>query len=426
MNRPVASRCAAALAAVVLLVCLSAAVAPAHAGASVGTRITASLRQYGLAGSGIGVRVVETDSGRLIYARSPTTRLTPASNMKLVTSATALSRWGAGYRFRTELYLPPEPPDTGGVLRGDVYIKGYGDPTLSTSWFARHVLHRRAAHIGAFVLALRAVGITRIEGRIVADDTYFDRRRTVSTWSSGDWAYCEPLAALTVNKGYVDGRRAGDPPLAAARTLTRLVRRAGIQVTGEPRVRRVPSGFLLRYTEYSPPLSVVLRAMNKPSDNFFAETLTKGLGADFRGSGTTAAGTRVEGVFLQQCGIAGRQFRIYDGSGLSHPDKLTAAAVSRLLRVMYGRDDYRVYWSSLSVAGRDGTLADRMRGTRAHGNVHAKTGTLTGVSCLSGYVTTANGRPVVFSILMNRGGLSVSAAQAAQDRIAIILASSRL
>ena len=130
-------------------------------------------------------------------------------------------------------------------------------------------------------------------------------------------------------------------------------------------------------------------------------------------------------AFLTESGVAAGQFRLYDGSGLSHGNKLTAAGVTRLLQVMAGRSDYPAYWASLSVAGRDGTLAQRMRGTPAQGNVHAKTGTLTGASCLSGYVTTANGHHLVFSILMNRSGLNIATAHAAQDAIAVSLSRAR-
>jgi serine-type D-Ala-D-Ala carboxypeptidase/endopeptidase (penicillin-binding protein 4) len=418
---PRTSRLVCALAALLVV----AATIPASASAGIAPKVDAILLHWGLSGAA-GIRIVDAASGEQLYARSATRLLTPASNTKLVTSATALARLGPEYRFRTELYVPPDPPDTGGVLRGNIYLKGFGDPTLSTEWYARHVLHRPAGDIGDFVVALKAMGVTRIEGRVVGDESYFDSRRSVGTWAAGDWAFCAPLSALSVNGGYVDGHRVDNPPTAAAAMLTRLLEQHGIAVTGRPRAGRVPRGWLLRYTEFSPPLPVVLAAMNKPSDNYYAETITKVLGATYRGSGTTAAGTRVEGTFLVDCGIAGSQFRLYDGSGLSHANKLTAGGVSRLLRVMASSADYTAYWRSLSVAGRDGTLSERMRGTAAQGNVHAKTGTLSGSSCLSGYVTTADGTHVIFSILMNRPGLSIGAAHAAQDQIAVMLAQARL
>ena len=416
--RRFAATLAAALAGAALLA------APASATTSVAGGINGILARYGLSGSS-GVRVIDADSGRQLYARNAARLFTPASNTKIVTSATALARWGPDYHFRTELYVPPDPPDTGGVLRGDIYLKGFGDPTLSTSAYRRNVLRRPAANLADFVPALKAMGVTRIVGHVVGDESYFDARRKVSSWSAGDWVWCGPLSALSLNRGTVDGHRTGNPPQAAAARLTELLEDAGIKVSGRPMAGRVPSGWLLRYTEYSPPLSRVLAAMNKPSDNFYAEMIAKGLGAAFRGAGTTVAGTKVVAAFLTESGVAASQFRLHDGSGLSHGNKLTAAGISRLLRVMAGRSDYPAYWASLSVAGRDGTLAQRMRATPAQGNVHAKTGTLTGSSCLSGYVTTANGRHVIFSILMNRSGLNIATAHAAQDAIAVSLSRAR-
>lgn len=416
---------AALRAALVLLLLALPLAAPAPATAGLGTRVTAILSSWGLAGPGSGVRVVVAANGRTLYTRSATTRLTPASNTKLVTSATALARLGAGHRFRTELYVPATPPDGSGVLRGNVYLKGYGDPTLATPAYARRVFHRRTASVADFVPALKALGVKRIVGRVIGDESYFDARRSVSTWAPGDTQWCGPLSALSLNEGFVDGRRVAQPAVAAARTLTKRLEKAGVAVSGSPGKGRVPSGWVLAYTEYSPSLATVLKLMNKPSDNFIAEEIAKGLGARFRNTGTTAAGVRVESAFLRSSGVSGTAFRLHDGSGLSHGNRLTAGSVVRLLRVMWRRSYGTAYYQSLAVAGRDGTLSDRMRGTSAQGNVHAKTGTLTGASCLSGYATAANGRRVVFSILMNRPGLSIYAAHGAQDAIAVAIASSR-
>jgi len=164
--------------------------------------------------------------------------------------------------------------------------------------------------------------------------------------------------------------------------------------------------------------------MNKPSDNYLAEQLLKGLGAGFGDGGTTVAGADVAKRYLQGIGLTGG-FRIRDGSGLSYRDKLTARAVLRILGAMAKRPDFPVFWRSLAVAGVDGTLRHRMRGTSAAGNVHAKTGTLNAASSLSGYVTTASRHTLSFSILMNGRGVPVTRAHAAQDAIAVILARSR-
>jgi len=165
--------------------------------------------------------------------------------------------------------------------------------------------------------------------------------------------------------------------------------------------------------------------MNKPSDNFYAEMLTKGLGAQFAGGGTTARGVTAERAFLVSVGLGAKTFTLTDGSGLSYYDRLTTLDITKLLTAMSQRTDWKTFWYSLSVAGVDGTLSARMRGTAAKGNLHGKTGTLTDASNLSGYVKSANGDWLDFSLLMNKHDINVSAAHAAQDAIGVALARSR-
>jgi D-alanyl-D-alanine carboxypeptidase/D-alanyl-D-alanine-endopeptidase (penicillin-binding protein 4) len=413
---------AAVLGAVVLTVSLTA---PATAAATVQTKITSILATYHLAGNQTGVRVYDLHARRTVYSRNVGARLRPASNMKLVTSATALARWGPYYSFKTELYTPPGGPDVNGVLRGNVYIKGYGDPSLSTPWFQRNVLRITTSSIKSFVTALQDLGVTKIVGHVVGDESYFDSQRSVANWRPGMTQWCGPLSALSLNEGSSNGTRVSNPPLFVSRTVTRLLEAAGIDVTGGAWVGRVPRSFSLVYTEYSAPLAVIVAAMNKPSDNFFAEELTKGLGKAFAGGGTTAEGTKVLGAYLRSVGIAATDIRVRDGSGLSYEDWLTARGVNLLLRRATAREWFPYYFGSLPIAGFDGTLADRMRRTRAQGNLRAKTGTLNVSSCLSGYVTNAAGHRLVFSIFMNGQPLSTYSARRAQDAIGVALANWR-
>jgi len=164
--------------------------------------------------------------------------------------------------------------------------------------------------------------------------------------------------------------------------------------------------------------------MNKPSDNFIAEMLAKGLGREFGGAGTTAAGMRVERAFLAECGMPLSEVWLCDGSGLCYGNRLTAAGITQVLRTMSERLDFGTFWGSLAVAGRDGTLRDRMRGTLAVGNLRAKTGTLDIASCLSGYVASADHESLIFSVLMNGGSVNYWAARRAQDAIGAALAAS--
>ena len=165
--------------------------------------------------------------------------------------------------------------------------------------------------------------------------------------------------------------------------------------------------------------------MNKPSDNFFAEMLTKGLGASFGGGGTTARGNKVETKFLVSLGI-GCQELYLDRRLRAELRRLVPLDIATLLQAMSKRTDWPTYWGLVSVAGVDGTLYDRMRGTAAEKNLHGKTGTLTVANNLSGYVDSENGEWLAFSMLMNRANwIDVTAAHEAQDAIGVALAHSR-
>ena len=411
----------------VVLTCLALTLlllAPAAATAGLKDRIAAALAAQGMAGPGTSVAVFDLTAKRSVYRLRPDVLRLPASNQKLVTSLAALAGWTATYRFSTQLFIAAPGPDEDGVVHGDVYLRGLGDPTLSTASFQSRYFGMKTSDVHDFVDQLGALGVTRVTGRVVADDGYFDGVRTVANWRPSMAAYCGPLSALTLNEGFgSDGAYVMDPSLRAASTLTKQLRAAGIRVAHAPARGIVPITATLTCAELSAPLSRILAAMNKPSDNYIAEELLKGLGAGFGEGGSTVAGAVVAKRYLQGIGLT-EGFRIRDGSGLSYQDKLSARAVLRILGAMAKRSDFPVFWRSLAVAGVDGTLRYRMRGTSAAGNVHAKTGTLNAASSLSGYVTTANRHTLSFSILMNGSALPLTRAHAAQDAVAVILARS--
>ena len=403
------------------------AAAPAQAG--IGARITDILTDNGFGGSRAAVSVWTDGANRATYAQHTETLLAPASNMKLVTAASALFRWGPDHRFKTELYLPAAyatRPYAIGPVIGDVYLKGYGDPSLSMPKFQKKRLHIKTSSVLSFVAHLKALGVTKIRGRVVGDDTWFDDARTVSSWKAGLKDHCGPLSALSVNEGLRNGQRVDNPARYAARRLLDALEDAGIEVTGGARRGVVPDDAYLAVTVQSARLKTLLKPLCKDSDNFFAEMLVKGLGKDFRSAGTTAAGLRVSRATLRALGLSDETFRLADGSGLSYRNRLSAAGIAKLLRVMTKRTDYLYFWRSLTIAGRDGTLRKRMRDTAAEANFRGKTGTLRIASTLSGYVTSAAGRRVVVSILMNGDVADTSYAQRAQDRIVVALAKSRL
>jgi D-alanyl-D-alanine carboxypeptidase/D-alanyl-D-alanine-endopeptidase (penicillin-binding protein 4) len=166
--------------------------------------------------------------------------------------------------------------------------------------------------------------------------------------------------------------------------------------------------------------------MDKHSDNFFAEILLKGLGKDFYDKGSTQAGLEVLRATLDAIGLDRASYRLLDGSGLSYEDRLTARDLVRVLGGARQRLGYDDYYDALAIAGEDGTLEDRMHGTAAAGNAHAKTGTLNVAVCLSGYVTSANDRLVGYAILVNGGSVNWARATAAQDDIVEALAAASL
>ena len=226
-----------------VLVTVAAAVAPAPAAATVTSRILTILKQEHCSGSRTGVSVLKLSPARSAYARNTHTPLRPASNTKLVTATAALERWGPDHRFKTELYLPAAyatVPYAIGTIRGDVYLKGYGDPSLSTPTFQRERLGVTTSSITGFVAHLKALGVTRIRGHVVGDGSWFDDKKRVAVWNPGIEEDCGPLGALSVNEGLRDGERVKNPPRYAARRLTEALEDAGIAVSGDPRAGRVP------------------------------------------------------------------------------------------------------------------------------------------------------------------------------------------
>ncbi|MGO8685313.1 MAG: D-alanyl-D-alanine carboxypeptidase/D-alanyl-D-alanine-endopeptidase [Thermoleophilia bacterium] len=410
------------LAATVMLI----AAQPAAAGTvNLPTRIAAVLVRDHLSLAATSISIYDQTSGNFIYRLYVGTLRAPASNVKLATATAALTRWGADYRFKTELYaagLPASSATDAGEISGNIYLKGYGDPSLATRSYAQSVLKMHTATIESFVAALQQRGIKRIDGRVIADGSYFDQRTSAPGWKS-DFASdeCGTLSGLTLNEGAYNGRSVKSSPLYAADALTTALRRAGIVVVNNPHLGTVPTTAALVDTEYSAPLATLIAHMDKVSDNFFAEMLTKGLGASFAGQGSTAAGVRVISATLRACGLAPAWFRLYDGSGLSYWDRINASGMVKLLR--YAARPYSAaFLNSLSVAGVDGTLRLRMRATKAQDNLSAKTGSLNIASCLSGYVTSANKHRLIFSLLMNGAPVNYSAAIQAQNAIGVVLA----
>ena len=350
---------------------------------------------------------LDLETGRIVFQRNSALALVPASNEKLAVTYAALAALGPSFRIPTEVLGQGELRRRG-VWHGDLVLKGYGDPTLSTADL--RVLARR----------IRAAGVLRVTGRVVGDESYFDSRRVGPGWKA--WYYINespPLSALAVDRGRSRGFVSTDPALAAAAAFTRELRRLRISTTGTPVTGRAHVEALPLAATASPPLHAILRFMNRESDNFTSELLLKQLGALDGGRGTTAGGGRVVARTLAADGIPLSGVRIADGSGLSRGNRLTARALIALLRTVWADAELGpAFVDSLAVAGRTGTLRDRMRRWPAAGRVVAKTGTTAVASALSGFA----GRRYAFVVLHNGRPVSHLWARRAQDRFAAVLA----
>jgi serine-type D-Ala-D-Ala carboxypeptidase/endopeptidase (penicillin-binding protein 4) len=350
--------------------------------------------------SGVYVRDLDTD--RTLFESKADVARVPASVQKLYTTSAALLRFGPDETLKTSIvgsgFMDPD-----GVWRGNLYLRGGGDPT-----FDREDLQTLASD-------LAGAGIVRVDGSVLGDETRFDALRgSFDTGGAYDGDMGGVLSALTLSRGW---SKDGSPAAQAARQLAKVLRGDGIRVEGRSGVGNAPADATQLATVESPPMRDLVRMTNVPSDNFIAEMLVKGLGAEFGGGGTTAAGVAVVRSTLVRFGV---HPRIVDGSGLSRTDRTTPRQVVRLLETMHHQEIAGSFEASLAVAGRTGTIRKRMRGTAAQDRCKAKTGTLIGVSSLAGVCTAAGGHTIAFAMLMNRA--SVTRAHSVQDRIATAIA----
>jgi len=374
------------------------------------------------AGSWSGAYVVNAESGRPVFRWSHTSPRILASNTKIFTTAAALARFGTKGTLATEVRSGGELGALG-VLRGNLFLVGGGDPTFGSSSFATRA-YGGGATVEALAAQLKRAGIERVAGRVIGDESRFDTLRggPESGYATSIWV--GPLSALGYNRGLAAESGTsfqGSPaPFAAAR-LTDALRRRGIAVSGRPTAGRAPADADTLAAVESPSMSRLIALTNKPSDNYFAEMLVKDLAMQASGRGTTAGGAKIAARFAKR--IGGRPSKLVDGSGLSRGNRASPYRVARLLLALRRRDDFRPFLRSLSVAGRDGTLGPRMRSGPARGHCRGKTGTLSDVSAVSGYCRARSGETYVFSILMN--GVDPYGARAIQDRMLQALAGVR-
>ncbi|MEO6939562.1 MAG: D-alanyl-D-alanine carboxypeptidase/D-alanyl-D-alanine-endopeptidase [Candidatus Kapaibacterium sp.] len=455
-----------------------------------------------------GVCVQSLETGQYLFRLNDTKSLLPASNFKLLTAAEALTVLTPDFHFTTQLLSAGRISEY--TLKGDLVIRGAGDPTLGAFSMLRDTSPMRVFE--AWADSLERLGIRKIEGSIIGDDSYFTDDLYPAGWALEDEPYyyamqtsalsfAENQVSVSVTPGTSVGSKArfelipstsyltvvnhattkadsirkrltgGGDTLIAAGTNTIEITRAlgsptiiikgeiplsgaeaheqlsvvnparyaatifrevlearGIQIIGPTMTiseLKKPFPYLKArvLAQYiSPPLPDIISVMNKQSDNMFAEQLFRTVAKEQEGEGSWTKGIEAMKKYLASIGIAPDRVAIYDGSGLSRMDLISPVQLVTVLRAMYDRPTlFKLFYPSLSIVGVDGTLARRLKDTRAQGNVHAKTGFVTGVRSISGYLTTHENELLAFSIIGNNFTTPVSLANNLQDLVLLRL-----
>lgn len=373
--------------------------------------------------------ILVSQGGRTLVAKNSTEQRTPASLAKLLTATAVLQGLDPDHRFTTTAASSGRVD--GGVLDGDLFVIGGGDPLLTTRAYQLKLENpeQLSNPFGQLADNIKAAGITEIRGDVVGDDSRYSTQRWIPTWPTRYQkdTYIGPLGALMVNDGFTgftedpDGApvgkiEPGDPATLAAATLVTLLEDRGITVTGTARSARAPESVTPVATLDSLPLDEIVSELIDDSDNVTAELLGRELGLQARGDGSTPAGIGVLTETLTANGLPTQGLDLLDASGLDPADQVTCALIVAALDAQ-GRDS--VVGRSLPVAGETGTLRKRMRGTDAQGNVRAKTGTLAEVNSLAGFATTKGGAELTFAYILN--GADQSRGTAPLDELAVAL-----
>jgi serine-type D-Ala-D-Ala carboxypeptidase/endopeptidase (penicillin-binding protein 4) len=414
----------------------------------------------------IGVAIFDLETGKEIYNRNGDAAMNLASNAKLLTTVAALGTLGGGFRWRTAVFIDDKSLDeTTGNVKGNLYVRGRGDPTLTVG------------DLQAIATEIAARGVRKIEGQLVVDDSYFDtvvdpphfseqpKERaafrapiasfcvnrsaftvnvigepggTARVWldpNVGDHIKLTKVAVTSISLGrtrikvdikpkkdvlevevtgqirFSDGhwwakRRVDEPIRFAAEAFRSALATQGITIARKSYATGpVPLNARMLVAHDSVAMSSVIREMNKTSDNYFAETVLKTLGAESRATPAPASwadGHAAVQAFLGKLGLPPGTYRSDNGSGLFNSTEVSAKQLVTLLRGAHA--DYRIgpdLAASLPIGGMDGTLAKRWKASPARGRVRAKTGTLASVATLAGYVGVDSNHPVAFAILVN-------------------------
>jgi D-alanyl-D-alanine carboxypeptidase/D-alanyl-D-alanine-endopeptidase (penicillin-binding protein 4) len=353
---------------------------------------------------------VVIDGGRVAYTRNLDATMVPASVLKLLTGTAALEVLGADTRLAT--VAGSAQPMADGVVAGDLFVVGGGDPLLTTPGFQASLddPEQVVEAYAELADALVAAGLKEVQGGIVGDDSRYEDVRWVPSWPARYQreGFVGPLSALMVNDGqtgFTDtpdqqtaNRKPGDPPTLAAQTLKTLLVARGVKVSGAGSAAKAPAGLQEVARMESLPVSQIVGEMITDSDNTTAELLTREMGVVARGQGTTEVGVQVIAETLTSLGYDTSGLELSDGSGLDPADKVPCPLVVDVL-TRSGSDS--VIGRAMAVAGQTGTLRKRMLDSEATGRVRAKTGTLNEVNALAGFAETPKGNAITFLMIQN-------------------------
>ena len=396
----------------VLLALLTAALAPAAPAAaqSENAKLTNALaREMRGASSASGAYVVNTESESVLFGWKSTSPRILASNTKLFTNGAALAANGPGATLETDALAVGTIDPVTGLLAGDLYLRGSGDPSFGSSAYNRHN-YSGGASVETLADSLYDLGLRHVSGRVIGDESIFDRLRgTAYSNYGGSSAIGGPLTGLAYDHGRAsNGYFQTNPPVYAAARFTDALRKRGVRVDQAATSGGTPKSALELADVESAPMARLAQITGVRSENWFSEMLLKGLST----AGTTRQGAAESRSFARSLGA---KISVVDGSGLSRANKASPREVVDFLRAELERPEANAFVSSLPTAGESGTLANRMRSGPARGRCRAKTGTINGVTTLSGYCDTAGGDRLAFSILMNN--TSAPPGRSRQDRM---------
>jgi D-alanyl-D-alanine carboxypeptidase/D-alanyl-D-alanine-endopeptidase (penicillin-binding protein 4) len=354
-------------------------------------------KAMGRAGRASGALVYDLNGDAELYALRPDTKRPPASVEKLWTTTALTLKLGPDTRLHTAIL-------GGGSLRhgvwhGDLYLRGGGDPTFGDPTFNSVWEQGYGPTANQLVAQLARGGIRRVTGRVFADESMFDRRRggLMTAYATDIPDFGGQLSSLTYDHGATVPHYS--PATFAARELVLTMRGSHIQATASRQAATTPGGAHLLAIVGSPPLAVMTRLMDVPSDDLFAELFTKQLGVLFGRGGTISAGAQV--ISQTIAGAYELHPSILDGSGLSRDDRSSPLEVVDLLRDVYGSQVGHQLIASLPTVGREGTVQGIGLKTAAAGNCVAKTGTLNFVTNLAGYCHSRSGHMLGFTLMID-------------------------